>query len=65
MSVFKSIKFRLTIWYLVAILFLLVAFGTVAYIMLSKSLYRNLDDALKARVAELENYHLRGQRDSL
>jgi len=55
MSVFKSIKFRLTIWYLVAILFLLVAFGTVAYIMLSKSLYRNLDDALKARVAELEN----------
>jgi len=55
MSILKSIKFRLTVWYLLAILLLLAAFGTVAYIMLSKNLYRNLDDALRARVAELEN----------
>jgi heavy metal sensor kinase len=55
MSIFKSIKFRLTVWYLIAIMLLLVAFGTVAYFMLSKSLYRNLDNALRARLAELES----------
>jgi heavy metal sensor kinase len=55
MSILKSIKFRLTVWYLVAILLLLAVFGTVAYIMLSKNLYRNLDEGLRARVAELEN----------
>jgi heavy metal sensor kinase len=55
MSAFKSIKFRLTVWYLIAIMLPLVAFGTVAYFMLSKNLYRNLDEALRARVVELEN----------
>ena len=55
MSIYKSIKFRLTVSYLVAIVLPLVVFGTVAYIMLSKNLYRNLDEALRARVAELEN----------
>jgi heavy metal sensor kinase len=53
MTIFKSIKFRLTVSYLIAILVLLVAFGTVAYFMLSKNLYRNLDEALRARVSEL------------
>lgn len=53
MSIIKSIKFRLTLWYLVAILVLLIAFGMVAYLMLSKSLYRNLDESLQVRVAEL------------
>src|SRR4030043_301183 len=55
MSILKSIKFRLTVWYLIGILLLLVAFGTVAYIMLSKNLYRNLDEGLRARGAALEN----------
>jgi heavy metal sensor kinase len=55
MSILKTLKFRLTVWYLVAILLLLVVFGTIAYFMLSKNLYRNLDDGLRARVAELEN----------
>jgi two-component system, OmpR family, sensor histidine kinase ArlS len=55
MSIFKSIKIRLTVWYLVAIILLLVVFGTVAYFILSKNLYRNLDDALRARVTELES----------
>jgi heavy metal sensor kinase len=53
MTIFKSIKFRLTVSYLTAILVLLAAFGTVAYFMLSKNLYRNLDEALRARVTEL------------
>ncbi len=53
MSVLKSIKFRLTLWYLIAIVILLVVFGTVAYYLLSKNLYRNLDESLRARVIEL------------
>lgn len=55
MSIFKSIKVRLTVWYLIAIVLLLAAFGAVAYFMLSKNLHRNLDEALRARVAELQN----------
>ncbi len=54
MTVHKSIKFRLTVWYLVVIAVLLVVFGTVAYYLLSKNLYRNLDESLKARVLELQ-----------
>jgi len=54
MNVHKSIKFRLTLWYLAAIALLLVVFGTVAYYLLSKNLYRNLDDSLRARVMELQ-----------
>lgn len=50
----KSIKFRLTVWYLIAFTVLLVVFGTVAYYLLSKNLFRNLDDSLKARVLELK-----------
>jgi heavy metal sensor kinase len=54
MSFFKSIKFRLTVWYLVAIALLLAVFGAVAYFLLSKNLYRNLDESLRARVTEIE-----------
>lgn len=50
----KSIKFRLTVWYLLAFALLLVVFGTVAYYLLSRNLYRNLDESLKARVLELK-----------
>ena len=63
MSVLKSIKFRLTLWYLIAIVILLVVFGTVAYYLLSKNLYRNLDESLRARVIELEgSIRIRGSR---
>ena len=54
MSVLKSIKFRLTLWYLAAIVVLLIVFGTVAYYLLSKNLYRNLDESLRVRVIELQ-----------
>jgi heavy metal sensor kinase len=50
----KSIKFRLTIWYLVVLGALLVVFGVAAYFMLSHSLYQSLDDSLKLRGAQLE-----------
>jgi heavy metal sensor kinase len=54
MSVIKSIKFRLTLWYLAAIGVLLIVFGMVSYYLLSKNLYRNLDESLRARVIELQ-----------
>jgi heavy metal sensor kinase len=55
MNVLKSIKFRLTLWYLAAIVLLLVVFGSLAYYLLSKNLYRNLDESLQARVSELQS----------
>jgi heavy metal sensor kinase len=59
----KSIKFRLTVWYLLAFALLLVVFGTVAYYLLSRNLYRNLDESLKARVLELKgNIKFEGDR---
>jgi heavy metal sensor kinase len=51
----KSIKFRLTIWYLVILGALLLVFAAVAYLMLSNSLYQSLDDSLKLGVTEVEN----------
>jgi heavy metal sensor kinase len=53
--IFKSIKSRLTFWYLIVISLPLVVFGTVAYFLLSKNLHRNLDEALRARVTEIQN----------
>jgi heavy metal sensor kinase len=55
LQVFKSIKFRLTVWYLFALALLLAAFGMVAYSMLSRTLFKNLDEGLRTRVAEIEN----------
>jgi heavy metal sensor kinase len=54
MTIHKTIKFRLTVWYLVVIAILLVVFGTFAYYLLSKNLYRNLDRSLQARALELQ-----------
>jgi len=50
----RSIKFRLTIWYLVALGFLLVLFGTMAYFMLSHSLYQSFDNSLRTRATEAQ-----------
>ena len=54
MTIHKSIRFRLTVWYLVVIAVLLIGFGTVAYYLLSKNLYRNLDASLRARGNEIQ-----------
>jgi heavy metal sensor kinase len=51
----KSIKFRLTIWYLVILGALLILFSIGVYLMLSHSLYQGLDDSLKLGATELEN----------
>jgi heavy metal sensor kinase len=54
MILHKSIKFRLTVWYLVVIAVLLIVFGTVAYYLLRNNLFRNLDKQLQARAQDLQ-----------
>jgi heavy metal sensor kinase len=55
MSFFKTIKFRITVWYLLVIMALLACFGTVAYIMLSYQLHRTLDESLVSKAIEYES----------
>lgn len=55
MRFIRSIKFRLTIWYVVALVGLLLLFGIMAYFMLSRSLYQSLDDSLETRATQLQN----------
>lgn len=50
---FKSIKLRLTAWYLLVIVVLLAIFSTVAYLMLENNLRRDLDESLQNRVSDL------------
>jgi heavy metal sensor kinase len=53
MSFFHSIKFRFTVWYLLVLAILLGSLSTGVYLYLSQSLYRNLDNALELRSAQL------------
>jgi heavy metal sensor kinase len=55
MRFIKSVKFRLTIWYLAVMVVLLLLFGMMSYFMVSQSLYQGLDDSLKTRALALEN----------
>lgn len=55
MKFLKSIKFRLTLWFLAVIVLILAVFGVAAYILLRGSLYRNLDDSLRDRINELQS----------
>jgi two-component system, OmpR family, sensor histidine kinase ArlS len=54
LHVFQTIKFRLTVWYILGLALLVAAFGGVSYKMLSRDLYKNLDDSLEARGNELQ-----------
>ncbi len=51
---FKSIRFRLTLWYLLVIAVLLGCFGAAAYLILSYQLHRNLNESLRSRAGEIE-----------
>ncbi len=55
MKFFKSIKLRLTAWYVLVIVLLLLIFGAAAYIMLSNNLYKNLDQALQLRAGSIRD----------
>jgi heavy metal sensor kinase len=45
---FKSLRFKLTLWYVIILGILLTSFSTFLYVTLSKSLYRNVDDKLRS-----------------
>ncbi|MGQ9509995.1 MAG: sensor histidine kinase [Thermodesulfobacteriota bacterium] len=49
---FRSIRFKLTLWYVFILAILLIAFSTFLYITLSQSLHRDVDNKLRA-LAEL------------
>jgi len=53
MKLFKSVKFRLTVWYLIVMSILLFVFAAVSYLTLYHNLYKNLDDNLKNRFIKL------------
>ncbi len=55
MKFLKSIRFKLTLWYLVFIAGLLGCFGLVTYAILSYQLHQNLDESLRSLSAEIEN----------
>ena len=53
MKFFKSIRTRLTLWYLAVMVILLLMFSSVAYLMLDHNLYQNLDNALRVKSTQL------------
>ena len=53
MNFFKSIRTRLTLWYLAVIVVLLLIFSSFAYFMLDYTLYNNLDNTLQNRANSL------------
>jgi heavy metal sensor kinase len=54
MKFLKTITFRLTLWFLAVIVFMLALFGTFAYSQLSRSLRRGLDNTLQTRFIEIQ-----------
>lgn len=49
---FRSLRFKLTLWYVLILGILLISFSTFLYITLSRSLYRDVDHKLRS-LAEL------------
>src|SRR4030065_2085290 len=49
---FRSLRFKLTLWYVLILGILLISFSTFLYFTLSKSLYRDVDHKLRS-LAEL------------
>src|SRR5512135_630924 len=45
---FKSLRFKLTLWYVLILAVLLIAFSSFLYLTLSNSLYRDVDNRLQA-----------------
>jgi signal transduction histidine kinase len=52
-SFLKSVRFRLTLWYVGILTLVLVIFSGVVYLLLTNSLHSGLDDLLKARVSQV------------
>ena len=46
--VFRSLRFKLTLWYVLILAVLLISFSSFLYITLSRSLYRDVDNRLRS-----------------
>jgi len=46
--VFRSLRFKLTVWYVLILAILLISFSGFLYITLSRSLYRDVDNRLRS-----------------
>lgn len=55
MKFFKSVKFRLTVWYLIVMGILLFIFAALSYFTLYHNLYENLDNNLEDRLIKLRS----------
>jgi len=55
MKFFKSVKFRLTVWYLIVMSILLFVFAALSYFTLYHNLSNNLDDNLEDRLIKLRS----------
>lgn len=49
----RSIRLRLTFWYVFVLAIILAAFSAGIYLTLGRSLYANLDDSIEARASDL------------
>src|SRR3989304_3469788 len=53
MPAFRSIRLRLTLWYVLLLAIILAAFSVGIYVTLRHNLYANLDDSLETRADDL------------
>lgn len=53
MQIFRSIRLRLTLWYVLLLAIILAGFSAGIYLTLRHNLYVNLDDSLEARANDL------------
>lgn len=53
MYYFKSIRFKITLWYLLIVFIILACFGVIAYLFLSLQLSQILDETLKTKALEV------------
>ena len=51
---FRSIRLRLTLWYVLLLAIILAGFSAGIYLTLRHNLYANLDDSLETRANDLE-----------
>ena len=50
----RSIRLRLTLWYVLLLAIILAGFSAGIYLTLRHNLYANLDDSLDTRIHDLE-----------
>jgi heavy metal sensor kinase len=59
MALFRSLRFRLTLWYIALLALTLAAFSAGVYFAMRASLYSNLDDSLDSRAEILSRLIMR------